>query len=145
MRRTPGPRLSRRTAPDWTALLHQFGVAHFRKSEVGPLPRYSQIMSRARIALASAFLLTGVSCFAQAPALVEDTQLDQVLQAITVAHHGHVALYAHNLKTGQTASLSADLPVKTASVIKLAILLDAAEQIRAGTAKLDERLVLTGA
>jgi beta-lactamase class A len=97
------------------------------------------------IALALSLFAGTPCCPAQTPALVEDTQLDQQLQVIASAHHGHVALYAHNLKNGQTASLSPDLPVKTASVIKLAILLDAAEQIRAGTAKLDERLVLTSA
>jgi len=61
-----------------------------------------------------------------APATQEDQALDQQLQAIAQAHHGHVALYAHNLKTGQTASLDADEPIKTASVIKLGVLLDAA-------------------
>lgn len=73
----------------------------------------------------------------------EDHQLDQQIAAIAQAHKGKVALYAHNLRTGQTASLSPDLPVKTASVIKMGILLDAAEQIRAGKASLAERLVLT--
>jgi beta-lactamase class A len=102
-------------------------------------------MRHGRIAVASALFLTFVCCYAQAPAQIEDAQLDQQLQTIASAHHGGVALYAHNLKTGQTASLSPDMPVKTASVIKLAILLDAAEQIRSGTAKLDERLVLTSA
>jgi beta-lactamase class A len=75
----------------------------------------------------------------------EDVSLNQQLTAIAQAHQGHVAIYAHNLKTGQTASLSPDLPVKTASVIKMAILLDAAEQVRAGQATLSERLVLTKA
>jgi beta-lactamase class A len=83
------------------------------------------------------------AAIAQSPALQEDAQLDQQLHAIAGAHHGHVALYAHNLRTGQAASVDADKPVKTASVIKLAILLDAAEQIRAGHATLAERLVLT--
>ena len=72
-----------------------------------------------------------------------DTALDQQLKSISAAHHGHVALYAHNLKTGETAAVLADEPVQTASVIKMAILLDAAEQIRAGKATFDERLVLT--
>jgi beta-lactamase class A len=80
---------------------------------------------------------------AQAPALQEDPALDRELQSIAAEHHGQVALYAHSLKTGQTASLSPDLPVKTASTIKMGILLDAAEQIRAGRATLAERLVLT--
>jgi beta-lactamase class A len=75
----------------------------------------------------------------------EDQQLDQQLQAIAAAHHGKVALYAHNLRSGETASLAPDLPVKTASVIKMGILLDAAEQIRAGHATLAEKLVLNHA
>ncbi|MDE3201613.1 MAG: serine hydrolase [Acidobacteriota bacterium] len=81
--------------------------------------------------------------WAQPRANHEDTALDAQLNAIAAAHHGIVTLYAHNLKTGATASLSPDVPVKTASTIKMGILLDAAEQIRAGKANLEERLVLT--
>jgi beta-lactamase class A len=73
----------------------------------------------------------------------EDKVLQAQLQAIAAAHHGKVTLFAHNLKTGQTAALLPDEPVKTASVIKLAVLLDAAEQIRSGKATLDEQLTLT--
>lgn len=73
----------------------------------------------------------------------EDSQLDQQIKAIADAHHGHVALFARDLKTGKTASLLPDEPVQTASVIKMGILLDAAEQIRAGKASFDERIVLT--
>jgi beta-lactamase class A len=72
----------------------------------------------------------------------EDQPLDQQLQSIAAAHHGKLAVYARNLRTGQTASFSPDLPVKTASTIKLGILLDAAEQIRVGHASLSEKLVL---
>lgn len=82
---------------------------------------------------------------AQQSTLNEDPELDRQLQSIAAAHHGSVAIYAHNLKTGQTASLTPDLPVKTASVIKMGILLDAAEQIRAGRASLADKLVLTKA
>jgi beta-lactamase class A len=88
------------------------------------------------VALAAQTIVTPV-------ATQEDQQLDGQLQAIAQAHHGRVALYAHNLQTGQTASLDPDEPVKTASVIKLGILLDAAEQIRAGQATLGEKLVLS--
>ncbi|HKD59967.1 MAG TPA: serine hydrolase [Terracidiphilus sp.] len=91
-------------------------------------------------AFALAFATAGQSQTSQ-----EDLPLDQQIKPIADAHHGHVALYAHNLKTGQTASLLSDEPVQTASVIKMGILLDAAEQVRAGTATLDERLVLTAA
>ncbi|WP_058187224.1 serine hydrolase [Terracidiphilus gabretensis] len=73
----------------------------------------------------------------------EDPSLDATLQSIAAAHHGKVALYAENLRTHQVASITPDLPVQTASTIKLAILLDAAEQIRAGKASFDEKLVLS--
>ncbi|HTW61406.1 MAG TPA: serine hydrolase [Terracidiphilus sp.] len=80
---------------------------------------------------------------AQRPALADDAQLDKQLKAIADAHRGKVAVYAHDLRTGRTAGLAPDQPVKTASVIKLAILLDAAEQIRAGRASFEDKLVLT--
>jgi beta-lactamase class A len=73
----------------------------------------------------------------------DDPQLNQKVMSIAKAHHGQIAFFAHNLKTGQTASLDPDQPVKTASVIKMGILLDAAEQIRSGQASLAEKLVLT--
>jgi beta-lactamase class A len=73
----------------------------------------------------------------------QDSQLDAQIKSIAAAHHGHVALYAHNLRSGKTASLLADEAVQTASVIKMGILLDAAEQIRAGQATFEERIVLT--
>jgi beta-lactamase class A len=101
-------------------------------------------MTLCRIAL----LLAGIAVSAavahpQQPSLEEDKTLDGQLQAIASAHQGKLAVFAHNLKTGQTASLVPDQPVKTASVIKMGILLDAAEQIRTGRASLEEKLVLT--
>lgn len=94
------------------------------------------IALRIAVCFATVFLSAG---FAGAQ---EDPALDAQLQAIAAAHHGKVALYAENLKTGQTALLDPDKPVKTASTIKMAILLDAAEQIRAGKATFQEKLVL---
>jgi len=79
----------------------------------------------------------------QQPAAKDDADLDRQLQQIAAAHHGKLAVFAHNLKTGETASLDPDEPVKTASTIKMGILLDAAEQIRAGQASLAEKVVLT--
>lgn len=75
----------------------------------------------------------------------EDAVLNAQLKTIAAAHHGKVTLFAHNLKTGQIAAVIPDELVKTASVIKLGVLLDAAEQIRAGKASLDEHLTLTKA
>src|ERR1700739_411134 len=96
-------------------------------------------LSRSRIA--SAILILSVAATFSGTAQ-QDAQLDAQIKTIAAAHHGRVALYAHNLRTGQTASLLPDEPGQTASVIKMGILLDAAEQIRAGNAPLDERIVL---
>ncbi len=76
---------------------------------------------------------------------VPDASLEAQFKTIAAEHHGHLAVYAENLRPGPHASFDADEPVQTASVIKLTILLDAAEQIRAGHATLDEKLVLTKA
>jgi beta-lactamase class A len=89
-------------------------------------------------ALFACLLPMGVLLHAQ-----EDAQLDQLLKSIAAAHQGKLAVFAHNLKTGAIASLEPDEAVQTASVIKIAILLDAAEQIRAGKASLKEKLVLS--
>jgi beta-lactamase class A len=62
--------------------------------------------------------------------------------ALAGSHHGHVALYATQLNTGRSVEIDADRPVQTASVIKLTILFEAMEQVRAGKARWDEKLTL---
>jgi beta-lactamase class A len=69
-------------------------------------------------------------------------QLQQELAAIAAAHHGKVALFAENLKTGQTIGIDPDQVVQTASVIKLTILYEAMEQVREGKTHLDDKIVL---
>src|ERR1019366_2622574 len=53
-------------------------------------------------------LACALAAISPAQALQDDHQLDTQLQSIAAAHHGHVALYAHNLRSGQTASLDPD-------------------------------------
>ncbi len=79
------------------------------------------------------------SCVARAQ---KPAPLDQTLEAIVAQHHGNAALFAENLKTGQTVGIHADEPVQTASVIKLTVLYEAMEQIRAGKVHLDDPIVL---
>ena len=69
--------------------------------------------------------------------------LQKKLDAIAAAHHGHVALYAKNLTTGETVAIDAQTPVQTASVIKMALMLQAYEQVKAGKLKLSQPVVLT--
>lgn len=72
----------------------------------------------------------------------EDTGLDAQLRALTAGYGGNVALYATDLKTGETATMNADTPVPTASVIKLAVLFEALKQIQSGKARFDDKLVM---
>ena len=67
------------------------------------------------------------------------------VKAIAAQHHGDVALFAENLKTHETVALSPDMPVQTASVIKLAILYEALEQVREGKAHFEDKITLTAA
>jgi beta-lactamase class A len=53
-----------------------------------------------------------------------------------------VALYAEDLASHRIIAIDADVPVKTASVIKLGILYEALEEIREGKARWDEPIVL---
>src|SRR5712671_6527366 len=69
--------------------------------------------------------------------------LQQQLEALANAHQGKVALYAKQLKTGATVAIDAETPVKTASVIKLPIMIEAFSEAKAGKLNLGERLALT--
>jgi beta-lactamase class A len=71
------------------------------------------------------------------------TSLAAHVRAIAAEHHGDVALFAENLKTHETVAISPDMPVQTASVIKLTILYEALEQVRSGKAHFDDKIALT--
>ena len=73
-------------------------------------------------------------------AQVAPSRLQTRVEAVAAAHHGKVALFAENLQTHETVAIAPDTPVQTASVIKLAILYEALEQISAGKIHLDDRI-----
>src|SRR6266702_3208338 len=81
-----------------------------------------------------------------AGSLVAGAQEEQVLltrlKALGEAHHGKVALYAENMTSGRVVALNADTPVQTASVIKLAVLYEALQQIRAGKVHFEDKITL---
>lgn len=64
------------------------------------------------------------------------------VQSIVAAHHGKVAVYAHQLNTGKTIAIDADVPVQTASTIKLALLWTALREVALGRAAWNEKLTL---
>ena len=70
------------------------------------------------------------------------TPLDAQVQQIVTKHHGHIALYAHQLNTDKSLAIDADKPVQTASTIKLAMLWTALREIALGHAAWDEKITL---
>ena len=103
-------------------------------------------MQRKRWVGALAVLAMGLTVRAQVVvtggAKDQDAALAGQLDALVQDHQGKVAMYGVQLNTGRTLGLDADLPVQTASVIKLAILYNAMVDVREGTAKWDEPIVM---
>ena len=100
---------------------------------------------RASVVLACSLLMSSGLVESQTSAAANGSgaaALNARVQQIISLHHGKVALFAENLKTGETVDVDADKPVQTASVIKLTILFDAMEQVRAGSARLDDPIIL---
>jgi beta-lactamase class A len=98
------------------------------------------------ILLAVGLAVTSAAQFGHAQAPGEATGWDSALQGrladIAKAHHGKVALYANQLNTGKVVALDGDTVVQTASVIKLAILFEAMEQVRSGKTHWDDPVTL---
>lgn len=68
--------------------------------------------------------------------------LDKRVRAEVAAFNGNVYLYAKNLDTGAEYSLNGDEPVRTASTIKLAVMVEAFARVSEGKAKWTDQLVL---
>ena len=109
--------------------------------------RHGMIYKRLIATMLAPFALVGMLA-AQNPGAAAknessaDAKLEQQLAALAAAHQGKVAVYAKHLNSGRVIAMNADQPVKTASVIKLAILFEAMEQVRAGKAHWDEKITL---
>jgi len=105
--------------------------------------RISPISSLRRVLLpAAALLAVPLALSAQIPAPTLQQQLQQLTSARAAAGLGHTALYAIDLKTATAVGIDPDLPVQTASVIKLAILYHAMVEVREGRARWDEPITL---
>jgi beta-lactamase class A len=71
--------------------------------------------------------------------------LDSEVQAQLASFKGKVSLFAKNLDTGETYALGADDRVRTASTIKIAVMVEAFARVAEGKAKWTDELVLTKA
>jgi len=112
--------------------------ARVRSSGMGLFARFRPFHRGGLTVVLALYTALSAAATAQEPG----STLQKQVEALAAAHHGKVALYAKQLKTGQTVALNPDEPVQTASVIKLAILYDAMVEVRDGKAKWDERLTL---
>jgi beta-lactamase class A len=81
-------------------------------------------------------------CLAATSLTHAQDRVPEAIRGLVAAHHGKVAIYARQLNTGKVIAVDEDVPVQTASVIKLTMLYEAMEQIRDGKAKWDEKIVL---
>src|SRR5687767_4128684 len=70
------------------------------------------------------------------------TWLDRRVRAEVEGFNGNVYLYAKNLDTGAEYSLGGDEPVRTASTIKVAVMVEAFARVAEGRAKWSDELVL---
>lgn len=68
--------------------------------------------------------------------------LDANLGAIAAAFAGDIAMSARNLATGQSVALNGDKRVKTASTIKVAVMVEAFSQIKDGKLHLNDPITL---
>lgn len=68
--------------------------------------------------------------------------MQHLMDDLAAHHHGKVSLYAKALRTGQTVAINADTPVNTASVIKVAIMLEAMYQVKEGKISFEDTLTL---
>lgn len=78
-------------------------------------------------------------------AIVLTPELDSAIHRIVADFHGDIAISARNLATGEIYSLHGGQRVKTASTIKLAVLVEAFLQIKEGKLHLADPIVLQAA
>src|SRR2546427_4523324 len=97
------------------------------------------------LSLLSSLLLSATS-FAQNSSTNAQTQtLDARIRAEITPFKGRVFLFAKNLDTGKDYSFNGDERVKTASTIKIAVMIEAFARVAEGRAKWTDELVLTKA
>ncbi len=71
------------------------------------------------------------------------TKLDDQVKPIVASFKGKVSLFAKNLDTGDTYALNPDERVRTASTIKIAVMIEAFAQVAEGKIKWTDEVVLT--
>src|SRR5258708_900122 len=81
----------------------------------------------------SVFVLLCANCFGD-----EINSLESRLAPLAKAHKGKVAIAVRHLGSGDSYALNADDPMRTASLIKLAVMVEAYCQVHEGKARLND-------
>jgi len=71
------------------------------------------------------------------------TRLDDQVKPLVASFKGKVSLFAKNLDTGETYALNPDERVRTASTIKIAVMIEAFGRVNEGKIKWTDEVVLT--
>ncbi len=79
------------------------------------------------------------------PSAGGEPTLEARLAPLAKAHKGTVAVAVKHLLTGETYALNADEPMPTASLIKLAVMVEVYQQALEGKVQLTDRVTLRGA
>lgn len=98
-----------------------------------------------RIATALIMVTLGTSISSAQPRTSASPALDVRVRAEISPFKGKVSLFAKNLDTGETYSFNGDERVRTASTIKVAVMIEAFARVVEGRAKWTDELVLTKA
>jgi len=84
-----------------------------------------------------------VVALSQTSAPVPNQKLDEQIKSLVSSFKGRISLYAKNLDTGETYALNPDERVRTASTIKIAVMIEAFARVAEGKAKWTDEVVLT--
>jgi beta-lactamase class A len=101
------------------------------------------IRFRVRVAATLLVAMAATCVIAQTPA--PPTSLDTLVRAEIAPFKGKVYLFAKNLDTSVTYAVNGDERVRTASTIKVAVMIEAFTRVAEGKAKWTDELVLTKA
>jgi len=103
-------------------------------------------LSAAALVICAAYLASPVSAQPRAATADHpDATMQHLMDDLAAHHHGKVSVYARDLRTGETVAINPDTPVNTASVIKVAIMLEAMYQVKEGKISFDDTLTLNKA
>lgn len=112
------------------------------------VPRPDMRFRCTRLVLIYGLLLTPKLAYGQTPPRAAeppdrpDATMQHLMDNYARHHRGKVSLYAKELRSGRTVAIDPDVPVNTASVIKVAVMLEAMYQLKEGRVSFDDMLPL---